>query len=64
MDRDTLTYSLVTAPQGMVIHPSSGLITWALKPVTSREEVGVKIAVRDGDGGVAYQEYTLILEPK
>ncbi|HWR73690.1 MAG TPA: Ig domain-containing protein, partial [Nitrospirota bacterium] len=62
-DGDRLAYSLITAPQGMTINPSTGLIAWEPKPVAAREEVFVKIVVSDGDGGSMTQEYSLILEP-
>lgn len=60
-DGDALTYSLVKAPQGMMINPSTGLVSWEAKPAAAGEEVAVKIAVADGDGGTAYQEFSLIL---
>jgi hypothetical protein len=64
-DGDQLTYSLVTAPGGMTINPSTGLIRWELpKQVPEKQEITVKVAADDGDGGIAYQEYSLFLEMK
>lgn len=63
-DGDALAYSLATAPQGMTINSSTGLITWEPKPGTSREEFAVKVSTSDGDGGIAYQEFSLILETR
>jgi len=64
-DGDRLTYSLLKAPQGMTIDPSTGLIRWELpKEVQGKSDVPIKISVDDGDGGKALQEYSLTLEVK
>ena len=63
-DGDRLTYTLVTAPQGMSINPSSGLVQWEVpKQVSGKEEVFIKVTVDDGDGGSAIQEFSIVLNP-
>ena len=59
-DGDAITYSLTTAPLGMTINPTTGLISW---PVTSRD-VGdhtVEIRAQDPHGGFDTQTYTLTI---
>ncbi len=64
-DGDRLTYRLLKAPQGMTINPSTGLIRWEVpKQVEGKQDVAIKISVDDGDGGSAYQEFSLTLEMK
>ncbi|MBD2466015.1 putative Ig domain-containing protein, partial [Oscillatoria sp. FACHB-1407] len=60
-DGDALSYALLNPPEGMTIHPTTGLITWsptnpsgAISPVT--------IQVQDGRGGVQEQVLTLTVE--
>ena len=64
-DLDTLTYSLVTGPDGMQIDPASGVVTWTPTSL----DVGlhtVKVRVEDGHGGADEQEYQLevVEQPK
>jgi hypothetical protein len=57
-DGDPLLYGLETAPPGMAIDTTSGLISWT---VTS-ELAGthrVKVSVDDGHGGIAWQEFEI-----
>src|SRR5262249_47218922 len=57
-DGDTLTFSLVTGPQGLVIDRTSGLVTW--NPAAN--ELGtnnVTVQVDDGRGGTATQSYVI-----
>jgi hypothetical protein len=61
-DKDKLTFSLEKYPPGMTIS-STGLIRWELpKEVAQKQEIPVKIKIDDGDGGSAYQEYSLFLQ--
>ncbi len=49
-DQDVLSYSLVEAPDNMIIDKSSGVIKWEIK----KEDTGkrsVKIKISDGNGG-------------
>lgn len=63
-DNDRLTYRLDTAPQGMTINATSGLIRWEVpKQTSSRQEVLMKITADDGDGGSAIQEFSFVLNP-
>ncbi len=64
-DGDALTYALVQAPPGMTIDRTTGLIRWEPNfPIDEKNNALVKISVDDGDGGVASQEFTLVLEKK
>lgn len=64
-DGDALTYSLLTSPPGMTIDRATGLVRWeAPKTVPEKQEIVIKIAVDDGDGGTANQNYSLFLELK
>ncbi|MCI5145622.1 MAG: hypothetical protein D3923_08840, partial [Candidatus Electrothrix sp. AR3] len=57
-DQDILIYSLVNAPEGMVIDAGSGAITWN-EPVPNEHTVTVQ--VDDNNGGTAQQSYTLFI---
>ncbi|MBK1989788.1 DUF4114 domain-containing protein [Sphaerospermopsis aphanizomenoides BCCUSP55] len=59
-DADNLTYSLVTAPQGMTINESTGEIIWN----TATQTIGnydVTVRVIDNRGGVDTQEFVIAL---
>jgi hypothetical protein len=61
LDDDTLTYSLLTYPEGMVIDSSSGTISWT---PTNTQVGAIPITVRviDGKGGEAKQAFTINVE--
>jgi hypothetical protein len=61
-DRDSVTFSLVAGPAGMTIDRRSGSIRWDPPTVQSKQQITVKIAADDGDGGVTYQEFSINLE--
>jgi RHS repeat-associated protein len=57
-DRDTIEFSLISAPDGMTVHPSIGAIVW----VPRENQIGdnqVVVRVRDDRGGVALQAFTI-----
>ncbi|MGJ5813634.1 putative Ig domain-containing protein [Paludibaculum fermentans] len=59
---DTLTWALVTAPTGAVIHPGTGVLLWT----PSDGQVGahpLTIEVRDRIGAIAQQSWTLTISP-
>jgi RHS repeat-associated protein len=59
-DEDSLTYSLVTAPEGMTINPLTGEIVWE----TVGKTIGsynVKVSVNDNRGGIDTQEFVIAL---
>ncbi len=59
-DSDNLTYSLVTAPQGMTINESTGEIIWN----TATKTIGnydVTVKVIDNRGGVDTQDFVVAL---
>ena len=62
-DDDTLTFVLVTAPEGMVVDAATGRITW--NPTTADQGTQtVTVQVDDGRGGSAQQQYVLsVIEP-
>jgi large repetitive protein len=55
-ENQQLTYTLTTAPSGMVIDASTGLITWNSPTLGTTQ---ITIAATDTSGAVAVQEYTL-----
>ena len=56
----TLSYSLVTAPSGMTIDPSSGLVSWT--PTSGAEtSVPVTVEVTDSLGQSATQSFSLFV---
>ena len=55
-DGDTLTYAISQGPVGMVINPSSGVVTWLPNAATSQ---AVKLAVSDPHGNTVYQSFTI-----
>jgi hypothetical protein len=64
-DGDPLIYTVVNGPEEMTIDRATGLIRW-IPPqlITERKEIATKISADDGDGGVAYQEFLVVLEKK
>lgn len=59
-DGDPLTYTLETAPKGMQIDPTSGLLSWTFAKNDSGEH-RIRILAKDPEGLGAYQEYALNL---
>jgi RHS repeat-associated protein len=55
-DNDSLIYSLVNAPQGMIINANTGIINWDT-PVVGQRDVTVR--VQDTRGGVDTQTFNL-----
>ena len=56
VDTDTLRFSLNASPEGMTIHPASGVITWI--PANDVEEGVVTVEVTDSQIAVT-QEFTI-----
>jgi hypothetical protein len=55
---DTLTYALTTAPSGMTINSSTGLISWT--PAAPQEGLNpVTVSVTDGNGGEDTQSFSV-----
>ena len=57
-DGDPLNFSLTNAPLGMIINSASGEIIWLPRDSGSFD---VLVTVDDGRGGVATQQYTLVI---
>ena len=55
---DTLNYELLVAPNGMVVDPETGLISWTTTPDDIANHA-VVLQVSDGRGGTALQTFTL-----
>src|SRR5205807_8426300 len=55
---DTLTFSLTTAPAGMTIDPTTGLIQWTPTAAQSGDHA-VVVRVQDAAGLLATQSFTL-----
>jgi len=53
-----LAYSLIEGPEGMLVDPLTGLLTW----VPAQADIGVHtvtVQVADSDGGITEQQFTL-----
>jgi hypothetical protein len=61
-DGDLLAYSLESAPQGMTINPSTGLIQWHVPP-DFKGKSPFTVSVTDGHGGEAIQNLNLDIKP-
>ena len=57
---EALTWALETAPDGMTIDPSSGLVNWTPSTATPAD-VMVTLRATDPAGGVAEQQFTIRL---
>ncbi|WP_287726274.1 putative Ig domain-containing protein [Microcystis sp. M061S2] len=57
-DNDNLTYSVINAPNGLVINQNTGLVTFT--PTVSGE-IEITLQVDDGKGGIATQVYALLV---
>src|SRR5262245_28737655 len=57
-DHDTLTYSLVTGPDGMTVDRLTGKVTWSPQSSDLGNQA-VLLQVDDGHGGTARQQYTV-----
>jgi hypothetical protein len=57
-DGDTMNYSLKSAPSGMTINPSTGLITWAV-PSDFKGKASFTACANDGRGGEAVQTFNV-----
>lgn len=58
-DEDELLYSLSEAPAGMIINPTSGLISWNPTGLVSSDQLPISIHVEDGRGGFSTQNYRI-----
>lgn len=59
-DEDRLTYTLMSAPEGMQIDAETGEITWS-RPESQRGTHAVTVQVKDGRGGTDEQAFTVSL---
>jgi hypothetical protein len=62
-DGDPLTYSLKSAPSGMTIEPSTGLIKWDV-PLEFKGKTSFIVLVNDGHGGEATQSFNIEIKPE
>lgn len=64
-DGDTLTYSLKSAPAGMTVDPTTGLVRWNV-PSGFNGKASFTVSVADGHGGEALQSLSIEIktEPK
>ncbi len=62
-DNDTLAYSLKTAPAGMTIEKTTGLIQWIV-PQDFKGKTDVAVVVSDGHGGEALQSFVFKIAPE
>jgi choice-of-anchor A domain-containing protein/RHS repeat-associated protein len=61
-DGDTLAFSLVAGPAGMVVDPITGTVVWEPTAGQSGSQ-SVTLEVADGRGGVATQSFTIGVSP-
>lgn len=62
-DGDPLSYALKTAPSGMNINPSTGLIKWNVPP-SFKGKAPITVSVSDGNGSEILQSFTLEITPE
>ena len=62
-DGDTLVYSLKSAPSGMTIDGSTGLIKWNV-PTDFKGKAPFKVVVSDGHGGEISQDSFIQVHPQ
>ena len=62
-DGDTLTYSLKSAPDGMTIDPSKGLIRWNV-PAEFKGKAPFMVSVSDGHGGESGKSFTFEIKQR
>ena len=60
-DGDSLTYSLQSAPGGMTINPSTGLVYWNVPPGFTGT-APFQVSVSDGQGGVTKKSFSLTIK--
>jgi choice-of-anchor C domain-containing protein len=63
LDRDTLSFRLVDAPQGMSIDPVTGVIQWT-PSINALGKVNVVLKVEDGKGGESVQSFSISTQQK
>ncbi|MDI6744484.1 MAG: putative Ig domain-containing protein [Thermodesulfovibrionales bacterium] len=61
LDNDTLAYSLKTAPAGMTIEKTTGLIQWIV-PQDFKGKTSVTVSVNDGHGGESIYTFAFSIE--
>ncbi|GEM_PF-1525877 len=62
-DVDTLTFSVISGPQGLSIDATTGLVTWA--PAAGQLRTNdVTLQVSDGQGGMATQTFIVSVNPQ
>ena len=59
-DGDAITYFLASAPKGMTIDSSTGVIEWQIAPESSGAHK-IEVAAQDEEGLKAFQRYTLTI---
>lgn len=60
-DSDVLNYSLVSGPDGMMVDETTGAITWT--PTADQRGIqSVAVKVSDSRGGVAVQEFDILVQ--
>jgi hypothetical protein len=62
-DGDPLTYALKSAPPGMTVDPSAGLVIWNV-PSDFKEKASFTISVADGHGGEETQALSFRILPR
>ena len=59
VDRDSVTYTLVSGPLGMAVNSQTGQVTWPVGSTIPATKQQVKIRATDGKGGAAEQDFAI-----
>lgn len=59
VDRDSVTYTLVSGPLGMAVNSQTGQLTWPVDSSLPATKQPVRIRAADGKGGAAEQDFAI-----
>lgn len=61
-DNATITFSLVTAPQGMMINSASGVITWNVPDTITASTVKIRVRATDDVGSTRTADISILVD--
>lgn len=62
-DGDKISYGLMSAPDGMIIHPDTGVVTWTPSVGWSGKKVRVLAGAKDPFGGLDSRSFEINVQP-